>query len=325
MVPEPSRRADILVVGIATVDAIARPVREFPGPGGLQFFDQLTLTTGGCAVNVAIALAKLGVRCDLVTRIGADVLGELVLDELRKHGVPTDGVLRDAAQSTPFTFVAVGADGERRFLHTVGTNARICRGDVTADALAGRRFVHVAGTMLMDAMDGEPTADLLAAARATGATTLLDTVFVESATADAWRRRIGPALPHLDYFVPSFPEIRMLSGFDHPTAMARACQAAGARTVVIKHGAEGALLFESEGAETRVPPVPVERVVDATGAGDCWCAGFLAGLRDGLPSVDAARIGNVIAAQSIGAAGATTGVRAIDDFRAFLRQHGTRI
>src|SRR5512140_1543510 len=171
---------DILIIGIATVDAIGRPIDEFPGPGGLRFFDHLTMSTGGCAINCSIALAKLGVPCDVIARVGTDMLGDFVVAELTRHGVAADAIARDPAVSTAFTFAAVAAHGERCFLHTVGADARLGRADVSPQALRGRRLVFVTGTMLMNSLDGEPTAALLSDARAAGAVTLLDTVYVES-------------------------------------------------------------------------------------------------------------------------------------------------
>src|SRR5262249_18353620 len=155
----------------------------------------------------------------------------------------------------------------------------IRRDDISAESLAGRKLVFVTGTMLMDSFDGEPTGALLADARAAGATTLLDTVYAETASPEEWRRRVWPALAVLDYFVPSFAEARALTGLEDPGAIAQALQAAGARNIVVKLGERGAVCRNADGRETLVPAYPVANVVDTTGAGDCWSAGFLVGLR----------------------------------------------
>lgn len=310
---------DILIVGISTVDAIAKPVDGFPGPGGLRFFRQLTFATGGNAVNCSLALAKLGIPCAAITRIGCDLLGDFILSELKRHEVEHAGVVRDPAVSTAFTFAAVSSDGERRFLHIVGTNATLCGADVPDTRLAGRRFVFVTGTMLMDSFDGEPTARVLAAAQAAGATTLLDTVFVETVEREEWRRRVWPALPHLDFFVPSQAEARALCGLDDPAQAAHCFQRAGARNVIIKLGADGVFSRSAQGHELHVPGFEVE-VVDTTGAGDCWCAGLLVGLRENLPLEESLRLGNAVAAHGIQAAGASTAIQPLATVRAFMRQ-----
>lgn len=312
---------DILIIGIATVDMIGRPVDQFPGPGGLVFFKHLTMSTGGCAVNCSIALAKLGVPCDVIARVGSEMLGDLVVAELAKHGVPTAGIVRDPEASTAFTFAAVASSGERSFFHTMGADGRLCRADVPPAQLHSRKFVFVTGSMVMEALDGEPTAAMLADARAAGATTLLDTVYVESLPATEWQRRMLPALPYVDYFIPSHPEARAISGRDDPSEICRDFQAHGARHVVIKLGERGAFCRDAQGHEQLVPAFHVDHVVDATGAGDCWSAGFLVGLRDGLPLAEAARLGHAVAAHGIQAAGATAGVKPLSDIRAFLQAH----
>jgi sugar/nucleoside kinase (ribokinase family) len=311
---------DILIIGIATVDAIARPIDRFPSPGGLCFFDKVTFATGGCAVNCSIALSKLGTISDVVTRVGRDLLGDFVLAEFKRNNVSTDGVVRDEHASTAFTFAAVGSDGERRFLHTVGANATICRADVPGKRLAGGGIVFVTGTMLMDALDGEQTGALLSDARDAGATTLLDTVYVESATPEEWRRRVGPALSQLDYFIPSYAEARALTGLNDPPRIARALQADGARHVVVKLGAQGVFCRGADGNEAHVPAYKVDEVVDTTGAGDCWSAGFLLGLQEALAIHEAARLGNAVAAQGIQAPGAATGVKSLQTVREFMRR-----
>jgi sugar/nucleoside kinase (ribokinase family) len=306
---------NILIIGIATVDAIARTIDQFPSAGGLRFFDHLTLATGGCAVNCSTALAKLGVPCDLIVRVGSDILGDFVVAELQRHGVPTAGVVRDQEVGTAFTFAAVSADGERSFLHTTGADATLNRGDVPGESLTGRKLVYVGGTMLMDRFDGEQTAAVLADAREAGARTLLDTVYVEAAPREEWERRLRPVLPHLDYFIPSRLEARAFSGLQDPAEIARSFQARGVRNVVIKLGASGAFCRDEDGRETHVPAARVENVVDATGAGDCWSAGFLVGLREDLPIAEAVALGNAVAACGIQAPGATTGVTTLEAAR----------
>ncbi len=310
--------AGILVVGIAVVDAIARPVDAFPAPGGLRFFDELTFTTGGCAINCSIALARLGIAADVVARVGRDPLGDFVVAELARSGVATGQIIRDPARPTSFSFVAVPRGGERSFLHTTGANSTLRASDVTAALLAGKHLCFVTGVMLMDALDGEPTAALLAAARAAGARTVMDTVYVEGLPVENWRDRVAPALPHLDYFVPSEPEARAITGTADMAQAAALFRRWGARNVVIKLGERGVLCLDEAGLRTLVPAFAVERVVDATGAGDCWAAGLLAGLEQGRTLVEAARLGNAVAAISVQAAGATTGILGMEQVRSLL-------
>jgi len=308
--------SDILCVGICTVDAIGRTVDEYPPPGGLRLFDELTVTTGGCAVNCSMALAKMGVPCSLIVKVGDDMLGRFVLEEADRHGIDTSGVIRDrTGTTTPFTFVCVHEDGQRSFIHTMGTNATLRLDEIDLQIVSQSRFCLVAGAMVMPALDGEPTAELLRQARQSGAGTLLDTVYVDAA--ENWREVIEPALPHLDYFVPSEPEAAAISGLDDPAEMARWLQDKGCRNVVIKLGPAGAFWRDADGNEGRSAAFAVDQVVDTTGAGDCWCAGFLVGLQRGESICEAADLGNAAAAFCIQAPGASTGIKPLEEILQF--------
>lgn len=316
----PHDAPEVLVVGIAVVDAIARTVDQFPSPGGLRFFDQLTLATGGNAASCSIALARLGVRPSVVAQVGADALGDFVIAELARDHVDAEHVVRDQERSTSFSFVSVASGGERSFIHTAGANASLRESDVTGAALRSKRIVFVTGTMLMDSIDGEPTARVLRAARAAGARTVLDTVYVEAATTEEWRRRVLPTLPELDYFVPSEPEARAISGESDPARMADYFRAHGVSNIVIKLGAQGVYCVDRDNRRYSVPAFTVRNVVDATGAGDCWCAGFIAGLLRDEPIEAAARFGCAVAGVSIQGAGATTALRSVNQVMEFLRE-----
>lgn len=316
--------SDIVNIGICTVDIIGRTIDDFPPPGGLRCFDELTITTGGNATNCSIAMAKMGVPCDIVIKVGRDALGEFIRNEAVKYKIGIRGLIQSTDSHTPFTFVAVLSHGERSFFHTQGTNGTLCLDDIDLSLVRQAKFCFVTGTMVMKRFDGEQTARLLAEARKAGATTLLDTVYADSATKEQWHSAILPCLPHLDYFIPSQPEARAITGEDSPAAMARFFQSKGCRNVVIKLDAKGVFCRDASGAETRVPAYVVEKVVDTTGAGDCWCAGFITGLHEGQPMEQAAALGNAVAAHCIQAAGASTGIVPLAQIKAFQKTAPTR-
>jgi len=309
----------ILNIGICTVDVIARTVDEFPPRGGLRLFDELTLTTGGNAVNCSIALAKMGLNCEMIIKVGQDILGDFVLQEARRHGIGIDGVIRESGTSTPFTFVCVHSDGQRSFIHTMGTNATMCFEEVNLDIVRRARFCFFTGTMVMATIDGEQTARVLQEAQRAGVVTLLDTVYTDAASQERWREVIHPCLPYLDYFIPSEPEAQAITGQDEPPAMARYFQDRGCKNAVIKLAERGAFCRDAAGDEQVVPAYQIEDVVDTTGAGDCWSAGFLAGLHQGASITEAAALGNAVAAHCIRAPGASTGIVPLEQIRQFQK------
>ncbi len=307
----------IVNVGICCVDAIGQYVDEFPERKGLALFERLTLATGGNAVNCSIALRQLGLDCTAVVKIGADILGELILGELERHGVDARGVIRGTDAGTPFSFVCANRDGERSFIHTPGTNATLRLDEIDPSLIAEADLLFLTGSMVMPALDGPPSAELLRRARAAGAVTVLDTVYASTVSAEAWQRAIFPCLPHTDYFVPSLPEARRLTGLEDPGAMADAFQHRGCRSVIIKLDAEGAFCRDVDGVSRHIGAYRVEHVVDATGAGDCWSAGFLAGLAEGLDLCDCVRLGHAVAAHGIQHTGASSGIPPLAEVRRF--------
>jgi sugar/nucleoside kinase (ribokinase family) len=312
--------SDIVNVGICCVDAIGQTIDEYPSPGGLRLFDQLTLATGGNAVNCSIALGKMGIPCDAIVKVGDDNLGEFVVSELRKYGVGIEGVIHSKGIHTPFSFACVFSGGQRSFFHTQGANGTLCYNDINLDIVRKAKFCFVTGTMVMKTFDGQDSAHLLADAQKAGARTLLDTVYVEGASLELWHASIDPCLPVLDYFIPSRPEAQKLTGKQTPSDMARYLQDKGCRHVVIKMDEHGAFCRDADGRETMVASYQVANVVDTTGAGDTWSAGFLAGLCEGLPMHEAALLGNATAAHCIQAAGASTGIVALDKIKEFQKR-----
>lgn len=310
---------EIVNIGICCVDAIGQTIADYPPPGGLRLFDKLTLTTGGNAVNCSIALGKMGVPCEMIVKIGDDALGEFVISEAKKYNVGTRGLIHGRGIHTPYTFACIFPGGQRSFFHTMGANGTLAYNEIDQSMLKGAKFCFVTGTMVMKTFDGEQTARLLKDAQGYGVKTLLDTVYLDSASRETWKAAIEPCLPHLDYFIPSQPEAKAITGLSEPAEIARAFQAAGCKNVVIKLDEHGAFCCEAGGTQTFVHAYKVENVVDTTGAGDSWCAGFLAGLREGLSMPDAAQLGNAVAAHCIQAAGASTGIVPLEQIKAFKK------
>jgi sugar/nucleoside kinase (ribokinase family) len=193
---------------------------------------------------------------------------------MQERGINTHGVIRDRGAGTSATMVMVEPDGERRFVHYIGANGRLTLDDVDLVMVSEASILHVGGSLVLPGIDGQPTADLLKQARAAGVTTFLDTVWDDTGR---WMEILEPCLPHIDYFVPSLTEAQALVGLSEPSEVARALIDQGCGTVALKMGGEGCLVMNSDGEDIRLPAFDVD-VVDATGAGDAFAAGFIAGV-----------------------------------------------
>ena len=295
-------------------DLIGGPLTEMPERARLILVDEMGLYPGGCASNTAIALARLGLPAQLIGKVGRDPLGDFLLTALAGCGVGTRGLLRDPAAGTSATMVLIDPDGERRFVHYIGANAGLSFEDVDLEMVENASFLHIGGCFVLPAMDGEPTARLLQLARAAGVTTCLDTAWDASGR---WLEVLAPCLPHLDYFVPNLAEARALTKLDRPTDVARALLDRGVRTVALKMGAEGCLVLTQEGQMVRAPAYQV-RVEDATGAGDAFAAGFIAGIFSDYPLEKTARLANALGALCVSGKGAAGGVTTLDKTLEFM-------
>ena len=300
-------RPDVVCVGILVADVIARPVEELPLAGTLTLLEEISLRGGGCALNTATVLVRLGLRAAVLGKVGDDAFGDFVLRLLGERGVEGVGVIRDGAAPTSSTVVLVDGRGERTFLHLPGANGALRAAELDPELVFAGRALHVAGALVMPMLDGEPTAALLASARERGIFTSVDTVWDASGR---WER-VLPALPHLELFTGSLAEARAISGEDGPETAAAWLRNRGARRVALKLGAEGCYLAE-EGLAEHVP-TPQVTAVDGTGAGDAFAAGLLYGLLAGWPLARAAKLANAAGALATTVVGASEGVRGLDE------------
>jgi sugar/nucleoside kinase (ribokinase family) len=295
---------DVVCLGILVADVIARPVDRLPHEGSLDVVDEIDLRGGGCALNAASALVKLGLSAAIAGKVGADAFGEFILGVADERGIDRRAVVRDPASSTSATVVLVAADGKQLFLHDPGANARLHAEELDHELLFAGRALHIGGALVMDRLDGEPFARILAEAKARGLTTSLDTVW------DATGRweRVLPVLPHVDLATPNLSEAQAITGETEPARAAQRLHELGAAEVVLKLGADGCFVH----GVGRIEPVRVE-TVDGTGAGDAFAAGLLYGRLAGWPLERAARLANAAGALATTAVGAAEGVRELDE------------
>lgn len=290
----------VLCGGNLVVDVNARPAESLPPFGVVNFVETIGLIAGGNGGNTSCALATLGVSVALVARVGADPLGAFLLDHLRKHRVDISQVSVDTQLPTSTTTAIINSRGERSGLHAFGANANLCESDFNFQNPAGGvpAIFHLCATFLLPRLDGAPAARLLQEARRLGYVNSMDVSWDGSGR---WLSLIEPCLPFVDYFLPNQDEARAISGRSEVDTMAEFFLSRGVGTVVIKLGPAGC--YVRSGAQQWSTPAFETKVVDTTGAGDTFIAGFLAGILSGWDLPQCARLGNAAAALRIGPAG----------------------
>lgn len=267
---------DAIVFGNVTLDIICYPVNEVPRYESIAFED-VTVSPGGCGSNTAIGLAALDVPTGIVARTGADDSADLLFRYWQRVGVDTRFVEHAPEKPTGTSVGLIDDDFQPRFVHTSGANRGLTAAVIDPQALveAGVKFFHIAGFFVLPNLC-ENVAEKLAELQALGIVTSLDVVFNTRMDDPQLRDALWKALPRLDYFLANDHEAFRLTGETNPEQAAAILKEHGARNVIVKLGAEGCYALSDEFTGV-VPALKVE-VVDTTGAGDAFAAGFIAAL-----------------------------------------------
>lgn len=270
-----SKRYDVSVVGLYILDVLGRPVERIPERGNVDFIEEIRLTVAGTAGGTVVDLAKLGMSCLAVGAVGQDEKADFVLMTLEKFGVDTTCMQRLADVPTSATILNVRPNGDRPALHVRGASDHFDIDEATLSQVLDARFVHLGGTGLLAKLDGKPSLDLLKAAKAAGCTTCFDLIATNPETIEV----VKPLLPYIDYFMPSIEEARDLSGQADAEDNARFFLDAGVGCCVLTMGGDGSMIATRE-TRIHLQPYAID-VVDTTGCGDAYSAGFICGLARG--------------------------------------------
>jgi sugar/nucleoside kinase (ribokinase family) len=307
----------ILCVGQIVFDILARPIHDKIFEHDSILVDSITFSNGGDALNVAVSCRKLGNEVGFVGKIGNDDKGAFLQKKMVEEGLDTTGLKIDPHSSTSSVIVLIRDNGARNFLYEGGANNAFTIDDINLSLLDTYRAVYIGGTFMLPGFDGLGASLLLKEARTRGLITAMDVTYDASGQ---WMNIIEPSLKYVDYFMPSIGEARELTGKHDVESMAKELIRCGVSHVIIKMGKEG-IYIKSDEISRIVPPYDVQ-VVDTTGAGDAFVAGFLTGLNKGMNISQSADVGQAAAAQCIQSIGSTTGMRNLTETLQFIKTYG---
>ena len=302
----------VFSVGVHILDILGLPVSEIPLGQRSVLLEEIKATAAGTAAGPSVDLARLGVPVFSCGAIGDDALGDLLLMLLRKEGVDTRYVLRKQGQSTSATILPIRPNGERPALHAPGATQLLDAGDLKAeifdDAAGGSQPVlHIGGPDALGPWAGSPLRELACAAKDRGFLVTLDVLRVGDA---ASFERLKPLLAVCDWFIPNEDQIRLFTGEDDLTRAMAAARAAGAAGVAVTRGADGCSLDWGDGV-IDVPAIKVP-VVDTTGCGDAFDAGFITALLHGCDYEQAAWLAVTCGALVATGLGSDAGLTSLD-------------
>ena len=263
---------------------------------------------GGDTSNVAIAAARAGARSAYLTRIGGDAFGQMLLQLWAHEGVDISGVSTASASHTGIYFVTHSAHGhEFSYRRSDSAASRMTPqwlAGTPADVIRSARALHVSGISLaISAGACDTVFEAMVLAREAGTLVAFDS----NLRLKLWplaraKACITQAVALCDLFLPSLEDMRSLTGLKDADSIVDWGHAQGARQVVLKMGADGALA--SNGQKRQWFAARATTLRDATGAGDCFCGNLLARLARNDDLFHATRYANTAAALSVQGFGA---------------------
>jgi sugar/nucleoside kinase (ribokinase family) len=301
-------------LGIHILDVLGLPVPGPPVPGGRIYLDELRITAAGTAAGTAVDLAKLGAEVTSIGAVGDDAAGELITGLMRGHGVDTRRIVRKAAAGTHTSLILGRDNGDR---HTIvvyrGASQLLSPEDVDLGVIAQADVLHVGGADALGAFATGPLIEVMEFARANDVTITFDVLGIcDRRTTET----LAPALGLVKYFFPNEEQLAGMTGTADPLQGARALLETGVECVVGTLGSAGSIVVSAAG-HTRVPGFDIE-IVDTTGCGDAYAAGFIVASANGWSADAAAWLGTASSALVAGGLGSDVGIVDLDSTLEFL-------
>ena len=309
------KRYDVIGIGNAIVDVLARAeddflVRHGMAKGAMALIDEARAEaiyaamgpaieiSGGSAANTIVGVAAFGGKAAFIGTVKDDTLGRVFAHDIRAAGVGFSTSPFQNGPSTARSYILVTPDGERTMNTYLGAAQLLSAADVPEAEVADAKVTYLEGYLWdpQNAKDAFVKAAAIAhRAQRTVALTLSDSFCVDRYR-DEFRALVENGT--VDLLFTNESELKSLyqtADFDSAVAALRE----RAKLAVVTRSEKGALVVAPQAIEA-IEAFPVEDVVDTTGAGDLFAAGFLFGLARGMTHADAARLGTIAAAEVIG-------------------------
>ncbi len=280
----------------------------------------------GAPAIFADCLARLGEEVFFVGAVGEDDFGTLIVERLREDGVDVSGIKRLPDFTTGVAFVTYFRDGSRKFIYHISRAAsgQIFPEDVQEEVFTHLDFLHVMGSsMLINEQCRAAHLRALEYVKKGGGKVSFDPNFrPELLGKERARELFQPIVRESTVIFPTQEELRVLSDEEDIDRACAKVLAQGPEIIALKQGKEGSTIYTRQG-KWAIPAFPVEEV-DPTGAGDCYCAGFLAGLAQGLPLPEVGKLANAVGALAVTKKGPMEGAPRLKEVQEFMGRLGRR-
>lgn len=283
-------------------------------PGALETVPGFVKRTAGAETNVAIGLARMGLKVGWVSRLGQDSVGRYLLAEMQHEGIDCSHVASDAGRSTGMLFkerVSNGSDPLVEY-HRKGSAASAMQpADIDVQWLCSARHLHATGVFAAISDNCLATSmQAMGLMRTAGCSISFDPNLRPTlwASQQIMCQTLNQMAFQSDWVLPGLAEGKILTGHDTPEDIAAYYRQHGASLVVVKLGAEGAYFDSVDQGSGYVPGYHVEQVVDTVGAGDGFAAGIISAMLEGVPVKRAVERACWIGARAVQVLGDTEGL-----------------
>lgn len=308
MTTHPNGTLDVITIGEAMAMFVARET------GDLAAVDTFVKRAAGAELNVAIGLARLGLKVGWVSRVGEDAFGRFICQVLDKENIDHRQVTVDPRYPTGFQLkskVDDGSDPLVEYFRKGSAASHLSPTDFDHDYFGAARHLHLSGVAAAISDSSlELTKHAAKEMRARGKTLSFDPNLrpVLWRSEGEMRKQLNLLAEYADWVLPGEKEGYILTGYRQPQDIADFYLDKGVKAVIIKTGCEGAWYKTASGEQGQVEAMRVDNVVDTVGAGDGFAVGVISALLEGKPLVQAIRRGNKIGSLAIQVIGDSEGL-----------------
>ena len=303
------RLFDVVGFGALNVDKLYK-VNKIAGPEEEGFIISCEETCGGSAANTIVGLARLGCKVGFIGKVANDREGKMLLEDFRKEGVDTKGVIKTKTGRSGTVMGFIDEKGERALYVDPGVNDTIEFEEIDKKYAYRTKILHL--TSFVGEKSFETQKKLVE--------NLPKNVKISLDPGELYARKglktLSPILTRSFVLMPNAKETALLTGEKDYMAGAETLLKMGVKIVAVKLGSRGC--YVTNGKENHHIEAFKVQVIDTTGAGDAFCAGFLYGLINQKPLYECGKIGNFVASRCIMKMGARAGLPRLDELKLLL-------
>jgi len=297
---------DVVGFGALNVDKLFK-VNKIAKKEEESFITDCEEACGGSAANTIVGLARLGCKMGFIGKVAGDREGKMLIDDFQREGVDTNGIIHSKHGRSGTAMSFVDKRGERALYVDPGVNDTIEFSEINMKYAFQTRFLHVTSFI------GEKSFQTQKKLVETLPKNVRLSLDPGELYAEKGMQMLEPLISRTSVFMPSQSELQLLTGKDDHRKGAEVLLRKGVGVAAVKLGSKGC--YVTDGKESHLIEAFKVKVVDTTGAGDAFCAGFLYGLISGKSLYECGRIGNFVASRCIIKMGARSGLPHVEDLK----------